>query len=259
MQPVATKNPFSRQALFAAALAGATFLAAQAQAATLSIEPVNGSSFDEGSIVDLKLNITNIPSGTGGGNGSFSVSGGSPSGTSFPFSFGFVSGTSKSVTQPVTFADEGAVSWSTSGTLQEEGSSSNLNTSGNFFTINNVDPVIDTPQGDATVDFGVSSLFNFGAGASDAGVNDVLTYNWDLDGDGQYDDFTGSSGSFDYATLLPGLSDGVISAALRVDDGDGGDAISTFEVTITGLAVPEPASLALLSLGATLALRRRAR
>ena len=54
-----------------------------------------------------------------------------------------------------------------------------------------------------------------GTGSSDPDAGDTLTYAWDLDGDGQYDDSTGASPSYTYT------SQGVYTAGLRVTDSHG--------------------------------------
>jgi len=54
-----------------------------------------------------------------------------------------------------------------------------------------------------------------GTGSSDPDVGDSLTYEWDLDADGQFDDSTAVSPSFTYATA------GTYAVKLRVTDGAG--------------------------------------
>jgi hypothetical protein len=94
------------------------------------------------------------------------------------------------------------------------------------------------------------TLFNFFGNATDPGILDILTYDWDLDGDGSYDDFTGKKGQWSF------LDPGNHLVRLRVSDGDGGFAYGSFRVQ----AVPEPMSLlglftaGILGFGAT---RRR--
>jgi hypothetical protein len=85
-----------------------------------------------------------------------------------------------------------------------------------------------------------NELFDFFADAIDPGVNDILSFDWDFNGDGIFDDFTGTSGKWSFA------DPGVFNVALRVSDGDGGFAYQTFTVE----AVPEPGSiLALVAVG----------
>jgi hypothetical protein len=101
-------------------------------------------------------------------------------------------------------------------------------------------------------------LFNFSAAATDPGVNDILTYQWDFNMDGLFDDFTGSSGEWSFA------QEGVHKIGLQVSDGDGGYAYSYFTVSAvsddvvpsspisnSGQKVPEPGSvLSILAVGA---------
>lgn len=69
-----------------------------------------------------------------------------------------------------------------------------------------------------------------GSGSSDPDTGDTLTYAWDLDGDGQYDDSVAVRPTYTYT------SNGVYTAALRVADDDG--ATSTASVTITAGNTP---------------------
>ncbi|MGB3693145.1 MAG: PKD domain-containing protein [Spirulinaceae cyanobacterium] len=86
-------------------------------------------------------------------------------------------------------------------------------------------------------------FFMFDAVATDPGVNDILTYMWDLDGDGEYNDFLGNSGNWSFTDV------GIQTVGLKVTDGDGGEAFSSFNVTVN--QVPEPSSiLGILALGA---------
>jgi hypothetical protein len=92
-------------------------------------------------------------------------------------------------------------------------------------TVNNANPSIASLTGNLTVEVGES--FGFNATATDPGVQDILTYQWDLDADGQFDDATGSSGSHSFATA------GIHVVSVRVADGDGGSATGSFNVTVT--------------------------
>lgn len=78
-----------------------------------------------------------------------------------------------------------------------------------------------------------NELFDFFGAATDPGVNDVLTFDWDFNNNGVFDDFTGNSGQWSFAD--PGLFD----VTLRVSDGDGGLAYRQFTVQ----AVPEPTGI----------------
>lgn len=74
-------------------------------------------------------------------------------------------------------------------------------------------------------------FFDFSALATDPG-NTALQYDWDFNGDGLFDDFTGASGQWSFADL------GIRQVNLRVSDGNGGYAYGSFNVE----TVPEPGS-----------------
>ncbi len=74
-----------------------------------------------------------------------------------------------------------------------------------------------------------------GSGSSDPDAGDSLSYAWDLDGDGQYDDSTAVAPSHTYA------SQGVHTASLRVTDSH--DASSTAAVTVTAGNSPPSATI----------------
>jgi len=91
--------------------------------------------------------------------------------------------------------------------------------------------------------------------------NDPLTYAWDLNADGQYDDATGAITTVTWSSLLAiGLADnGVYQVRLRVDDGHGGVTFSApIALTITNApptadaggpyAINEGAGLSLLAI-----------
>jgi hypothetical protein len=91
--------------------------------------------------------------------------------------------------------------------------------------------------------FFCNQSFDIAATATDPGVNDVLTYKWDLDNDGAFDDFTGASGTVPANTVA---HSGNYNFKVQVSDGDGGVTVKTGYGVV---AVPEPASLVLLGLG----------
>ncbi|MBE9067685.1 PKD domain-containing protein [Leptolyngbya cf. ectocarpi LEGE 11479] len=99
--------------------------------------------------------------------------------------------------------------------------------------VKNVEPNIIKLTGDLNVK--ANETFSFLAEAFDPGVNDTLTFDWDLDGDGEFDDFTGSEGQ----VILEDIFEKVfeepeqIKIALRVSDGDGGVTEQSFSVTVT--------------------------
>ena len=101
-------------------------------------------------------------------------------------------------------------------------------TAGTTLTINNVDPTADA-GGPHTIDEGQALLLDASASSDPGG--DALTYAWDLDNDGQYNDATGATPIVSWATLASlGLaSDGTsLSIGVQVDDGDGGiDTVAT--------------------------------
>ena len=88
----------------------------------------------------------------------------------------------------------------------------------------NLPPEITELSDDLTVAVGES--FTFSAAASDAGVLDVLTYRWDLDGDAQFDDFEGEGGESSFAAA------GTHMIGVEVDDGDGGFAYGAIEIEV---------------------------
>lgn len=109
----------------------------------------------------------------------------------------------------------------------------------------NVAPTIEFISGDLSVDAGETFLFS--ASASDPGIYDALSYEWDLDQDGEFDDFLGSDGGWSYLTA------GEYLVRLRVTDGDGGNAYREFNVSVNAIAssaqaAPEAASLAIWAL-----------
>ncbi len=100
-------------------------------------------------------------------------------------------------------------------------------------TVLNVAPEITSITDDLTLTVG--DLFDFTADATDPGINDLLTYNWDLNGDGIFDDFTGSSGQWAFAD--PGSH----QVGLEVSDGNGGYNYAYFKVEINlGETPPDP-------------------
>ncbi|MBD2580363.1 PKD domain-containing protein [Oscillatoria sp. FACHB-1406] len=100
----------------------------------------------------------------------------------------------------------------------------------NGFNVNvrNVAPTITQITQDLTIDEG--SWFGFGATATDPGIYDQLTYRWDLNQDGVYDNFTGQSGQYTFG------NQGNYRLGLQVDDGDGGYAYNGFNVNILNVA-----------------------
>jgi hypothetical protein len=104
-------------------------------------------------------------------------------------------------------------------------------------TVLNAFPFIVTMRGSGT--YSTSEEFAFSVVAGDPGIHDVLSYGWDLDNDGEFDDFDRPTGRWSYAEL------GSHIVTVEVTD-DAGDSVrQSFEVNI----VPEPTTIALMSLG----------
>ncbi len=107
-----------------------------------------------------------------------------------------------------------------------------VTTDGFTVTVLNVAPTLDSLTGNLGVSEGES--FGYSATASDVGVSDPLTFDWDLDGDSLFDDASETPGG---GTQSSGGStsialEGVHTLGVRVGDGDGGDATGTFDVTV---------------------------
>ncbi len=108
-------------------------------------------------------------------------------------------------------------------------------------TVENVAPTITSITSALTVL--ENQKFDFAATATDPGILDLLSFDWDINNDGLFDDFTGAAGQWAFS------NSGTYTVALRVSDGDGGFAFSSFDVTVEH--VPEPSSaIALLAFGA---------
>jgi hypothetical protein len=93
----------------------------------------------------------------------------------------------------------------------------------------NNQPPVAVAGGPYTTNEGADIALN-GAGSSDPD-GDPLTYAWDLDNDGAFDDATGSAPTFDRVG-----QDGVYPIALRVTDSHGAFATSTSSVTVNNVA-----------------------
>jgi hypothetical protein len=126
-------------------------------------------------------------------------------------------------------------------------------------TVLNTPPTITSLTGDLTVNSG--KTFDFTAVATDPGVNDTLTYAWDMNNDGVYNDFTGANGEWSFG------DEGTYVIGVEVTDSNGGHTYSQFTVktvaeqTVPATAVPEPSSelglLALSAFGMGSVLKRR--
>ncbi len=95
-------------------------------------------------------------------------------------------------------------------------------------TVQNVAPTANAGA-DQTVGEGTEITLD-GSGSTDPGTEDTLTYDWDLDGDGQYDDASG-------VTITHTYNDEVtVNVGLRVSDGDGGVGTDTVQITVQNVA-----------------------
>jgi hypothetical protein len=113
-------------------------------------------------------------------------------------------------------------------------------------TINNVAPTANAGGPYYAV---VNYAAQFHGTATDPGTADVLTYTWDLDNDGQYDDFTGPDPSKTWTAV------GTYPIGLKVTDDDGGIGTNATTVEVgTGIPVTfqtSPAGLQVKVDGAT--------
>jgi len=132
-----------------------------------------------------------------------------------------VSGASGMVV-PHTFAAGGTYNVRVTAT-DKDGGTSTVST----FVVNQNSAPID-PQNQSPIALTQGDALNLSAPGWTDADNDPLTYAWDLDGDGQFDDATGSTASLSWNGLVS-LGLGVPYAGqirLRVDDGHGGVTIS---------------------------------
>ena len=138
---------------------------------------------------------------------------------------GRTSGTRSASTNLGTFTDEGTFAY-TAQAVDKDGTRSQTLT--RQLTVLNVAPTITNLTPNLTINEG--SWFDFAADATAPGVNDILSFNWDMDGDGIFDDFMGQSGQWSFA------DDGLNPIALQVADGDGGFDRQSFNVTVQNVA-----------------------
>jgi len=97
-------------------------------------------------------------------------------------------------------------------------------------TVYNLPPTITEITADLSVETG--EVFEFAAAATDPGILDELVFAWDLDEDGQYDDFVGEAGEWSFA------AQGTYVVRLEVTDGDGGADHAQFDVDVGGASQP---------------------
>lgn len=218
-------------------------------AALISLNPLSGSTINEGQLASFQLFAQSSSgyhlTGLYEGAGSFSIASGDGNSTSR--SYNFPSSAPKTWTSSAIsflYENDGIYSITASGSLGQHldsthgGAQSIGMTASSLLTVLNVAPTITSITSDITVK--VNELFDFSANAIDPGVFDILTFAWDIDGDGQFDDAFGQNGSSSFANA------GVYNVRLRVSDDDT-SVIGGF--TVTAEAVPEPSALALLGLG----------
>lgn len=91
-------------------------------------------------------------------------------------------------------------------------------------TVVNVPPTLEMVDLPMTATPGAA--FGFSATAFDPGALDVLSFAWDFDNDGQFDDVLGASGTWIFATP------GEYPVSVRVMDDDGGADSATFVVSV---------------------------
>ena len=103
-------------------------------------------------------------------------------------------------------------------------------TSSSIVTITNVAPSIASAP-PVTIDEGNSAAFS--ATGTDPSPVDALSYFWDVDNDGFYDDATGASPTVSWAGLeaLGVNDDGTYTVGLRITDDDGGTVTGTTTLT----------------------------
>ncbi len=116
-------------------------------------------------------------------------------------------------------------------------------------TVLNVAPTL-FGLNDAGGVFVTGETANFSVSASDPGVLDDLTFSWDLDGDGLFDDAINNQGSGGSASdsvvfLAPASPPNLLNLGVQVSDGDGGVDTIFFNVI-----VPEPATVVMMGIGA---------
>lgn len=111
----------------------------------------------------------------------------------------------------------------------------NINGMGNDFTIDDISfvslnrPPIAEARGPYTVDEG-SSIILDGSESRDPDIGDTITYSWDMDNDGLYDDASGETVSLD-------VQDGpdIITVGLQVTDNHGAKSTDTTTVNVNNV------------------------
>jgi len=156
------------------------------------------------------------------GSGSFDPDG---TVTTWSWDFGDGVGTGAGVNPTYTYLDNGTYTVTLTVTDNNGGTNSTTSTT----VITNVAPSVNA-GGPYTGDEGTFISLN-GASATDpAGINDPLTYEWDLDNDGIIFETPGQVVSFNAS------DDGSFPVGLRVSDDDGGVTITSAIVNVNNLA-----------------------
>lgn len=124
------------------------------------------------------------------------------------------------------FDDDGIFEY-TAFALDDDGGKSNIVTKN--FEVKNVAPTITN----ITKDFEIypEQLFDFAVAATDPG-KDKLTYHWDFDGDGSYNDYIRDSGKWSFT------DPGDYTVGVKVSDGDGGVTYDSFKVAVKPIKPP---------------------
>ncbi len=196
----------------------------------------NGSNgnitVNEGSTVALQMQSTD----PGLDNQTFTINGGAAG-------VGGTSGTRTSNTVNVAALDQGTLS-NTFNVADDDTSTG----AGRTVTVLNVAPSLFGLSVPGSILTGQTA--NFSVSASDPGVLDDLTFSWDLDGDGFFDDAVtnqGAGGSASDTVLFTGVPapPGVLNLGVQVSDGDGG-----VDTILFNVIVPEPATIVMMGIGA---------
>lgn len=139
----------------------------------------------------------------------------------YTWNFGDGSSPGTGVNPTHTYAENGVYNI----TLQVDDGQGGVATTTTTAAVNNLPPMADAGP-DQVVAEGEMTTFN--GNGSDPGGG-LLTFAWDLDGDGQFDDAAAAMASYSWA------EPGTYTAALRVTDAGGLSSIDTVQVTVSNL------------------------
>lgn len=234
-----------------------------ATAAFIDISSLSGLTVNEGELVQIRVYAKATDgyhlTGTYEGGGTFSFNYGFGSSVNISYNFPSTAPDDWTATMHQRYLQDGVYKVTVSGTISEhldsnhKGSQKIQVSDSLLLTVRNVAPVISYITEDLFV--GVNELFSFDSRAYDASYTDVLSFAWDLNQDGVYDDLMQQNGKHSFATP------GIYNLSLRVSDDDE-SVYRNMKVTVAAPAatsvVSAPGSLLLLTLGlALLRLRRR--